>query len=129
MTTLTSRQSEILDFIKSEITTNQRPPTVRGIGNRFGIRSPNGVLCHLKALERKGLIERDLHMANGIRLVGGNSGPKWMDKPNSAGLWLVHYTYAHTDVEVEGIRVSEDELDLPWEGLEVYGPIPEPPIN
>ncbi len=28
-------------------------PTVREIGAHFGIGSPNGVMCHLKALDRK----------------------------------------------------------------------------
>ena len=44
-------------------------PTVREIGNEFGIRSPNGVMCHLKALEKKGLIIREAHMARAIQLA------------------------------------------------------------
>src|SRR5690606_27227743 len=44
-------------------------PTVREIGNQFGIRSPNGVMCHLKALERKGLIAREAHMSRAIQLM------------------------------------------------------------
>ena len=43
-------------------------PTVREIGSQFGIRSPNGVMCHLKALERKGLITRESHMSRAIQL-------------------------------------------------------------
>ena len=29
-------------------------PTVREIGREFGIKSPNGVMCHLRALEARG---------------------------------------------------------------------------
>ena len=54
--TLTPRQQEIYDFIEDKILNRGYGPTVREIGKAFGIRSPNGVMCHLKALERKGLI-------------------------------------------------------------------------
>lgn len=70
-TTLTTRQQEILDFIKSEIKTKQLPPTVRDIGQRFDIRSPNGVACHLMALQKKGLIVRSKKVSRGIQVVGG----------------------------------------------------------
>jgi repressor LexA len=53
---LTERQEAILDFIAGEIFGNLCPPTVREIGERFGIRSPNGVVCHLRAIEKKGFI-------------------------------------------------------------------------
>lgn len=67
--TLTSRQSEIFDFLKEKILGRGYGPTVREIGNEFGIRSPNGVMCHLKALEKKGLIIREPNMARAIQLA------------------------------------------------------------
>jgi repressor LexA len=42
---------------------------VREIGQAFDIRSPNGVMCHLKALEKKGLIKREGFSARAIQLV------------------------------------------------------------
>ena len=36
---------------------------------QFQIRSPNGVVCHLKALERKGLITREPNMSRAIQLA------------------------------------------------------------
>ena len=65
---LTSRQSAIYDFLVEQIALGV-PPTVREIGSRFGIRSPNGVMCHLKALEKKGVIERHAHLSRAIRLT------------------------------------------------------------
>jgi repressor LexA len=56
--TLTLRQKEIYEFIRSKIEGRGYGPTVREIGLAFGIKSPNGVMCHLKALERKGYIRR-----------------------------------------------------------------------
>ncbi len=65
---LTQRQQEIYEFLKEKILKRGYGPTVREIGTQFGIRSPNGVVCHLKALERKGLISREAHMARAIQL-------------------------------------------------------------
>ncbi len=63
----TPRQLEILAFIESR----QRwaGPTVREICREFGFRSPHGAVCHLDALERKGLIRRHPHVSRGIEVV------------------------------------------------------------
>jgi repressor LexA len=66
---LTQRQREIYDFIRSKIETRGYGPTVREIGLAFDIKSPNGVMCHLKALEKKGLILREGFSARAIQLV------------------------------------------------------------
>ncbi len=56
---LTSKQTKILDFIRKYIEQNGYPPAIRDIGNAFKIKSPNGVMCHLRALQKKGYIQRD----------------------------------------------------------------------
>jgi repressor LexA len=66
---LTARQREIYDFIRTKIESRGYGPTVREIGEAFDIRSPNGVMCHLKALETKGLIHRDPRHARAIQLA------------------------------------------------------------
>src|SRR5688572_17076467 len=45
---LTSRQREVFEFIRDKIDNRGYGPTVREIGEFFGIASPNGVMCHLK---------------------------------------------------------------------------------
>ncbi len=65
----TERQMEIYAFIRDKIHSRGFGPTVREIGTAFKIRSPNGVVCHLKALERKGLITRGKNMSRAIELV------------------------------------------------------------
>ena len=65
----TERQMEIYAFIRDKIHSRGYGPTVREIGHAFKIRSPNGVVCHLKALERKGLITRGKNMSRAIELV------------------------------------------------------------
>jgi repressor LexA len=59
MKELTSRQQQILDFVTRSIRERGYPPTIREIGRAFGIRSPNGVNDHLKALQRKGYLARE----------------------------------------------------------------------
>ncbi len=56
---LTERQLEVLRFIASEIEDRGYPPTIREIGEALDIASTNGVNDHLKALERKGYLQRD----------------------------------------------------------------------
>jgi repressor LexA len=68
MTSLTRRQREILDFINRKIESRGFPPTIRDIGTAFEIRSPNGVMCHLKALEKKGFISRQGKSARAIQI-------------------------------------------------------------
>jgi len=56
---LTQRQKLVYDTIQAHIRKCGFPPTIREIGQKLGIRSTNGVLDHLKALERKRYIDRD----------------------------------------------------------------------
>jgi repressor LexA len=66
---LTARQREVYDFIKDKIRGRGYGPTVREIGDHFDISSPNGVMCHLKALEKKGIISREPNMSRAIQLT------------------------------------------------------------
>lgn len=68
---LTKRQREIYEYLRDTIVNRGYGPTVREIGLHFDIRSPNGVVCHLKALEKKGLIVRGQNMSRAIRLSEG----------------------------------------------------------
>jgi LexA DNA binding domain len=68
-TGLSQRQRQILDYIRNHIETRGYPPTVRDIGLAMGIGSPNGVLCHLKALEKKGCIARSHNRSRGLKLL------------------------------------------------------------
>ncbi len=76
MKRLTQRQSEILEFIREFYSEYGYSPTVREIGERFGMRSTNAVADHLTALERKGAIEREGRAARGIRLREERAGAK-----------------------------------------------------
>jgi len=66
---LTKRQASVYEFIRDKIVNRGYGPTVREIGERFNISSPNGVMCHLKALEKKGLIRRMPNKSRAIELT------------------------------------------------------------
>jgi repressor LexA len=72
--TLTERQRHIYEFICEKIERHGYPPSIREIGDAFRIKSPNGVMCHLKALEKKGLIKRDVKHARAIQIDGVHTG-------------------------------------------------------
>ena len=88
---LTERQMEIYEFIRQKIESRGYGPTVREIGLAFDIKSPNGVMCHLKALEKKGLIIRQEFSARAIQLVD--------HKPPSVGLPMLGNVAAGSPVE------------------------------
>jgi len=66
---LTKRQREVYEFIRGKIRGRGYGPTVREIGEHFDIVSPNGVVCHLRALEKKGLIIREPNRSRAIQLA------------------------------------------------------------
>ena len=68
---LTARQQKVYEFIRDKIRGRGYGPTVREIGEAFEIRSPNGVMCHLRALEKKGLIRRQPNKSRAIELIRG----------------------------------------------------------
>jgi repressor LexA len=75
---LTPRQRDIYNFIRSKIQGRGYGPTVREIGVHFQIKSPNGVMCHLKALQKKGLIHREPNMSRAIQLLEDPVNPQHM---------------------------------------------------
>jgi len=64
----TTRQKEILDFIRQWLLDSGAPPTRDEIARAFGFRSLNAAEQHLQALHKKGLIELVAGTSRGIRL-------------------------------------------------------------
>lgn len=56
MLPLTKRQAEVYRYILKHCQKHGAGPSLRDIGKRFGIGSPNGVVSNIKALTRKGWI-------------------------------------------------------------------------
>jgi len=74
MENLSPRQREVLDFIITTIESGGIPPTYREIGDALQIASTNGVSDHVKALVRKGYLDKaGTGSARGLRLTGAAS--------------------------------------------------------
>ena len=78
---LTERQQKILTYIKRSIQEQGYPPTIREIGEAFGIRSTNGVNDHLKALERKGYLLRGELKSRALSVIDGGANSPGFSKP------------------------------------------------
>jgi len=102
MRDLTTRQQEIFDMIRSHIHATGYPPPRTDICEHFGFRSPTAADDHLKALEKKGVIELIPGTSRGIRI-----SPEY-DDPN--GLPLVG-------------RVAAGEPIMATEHIEEYIPV------
>ena len=56
---ISSKQQQILDYIKDEILKRGYPPTVREICETVNLKSTSSVHSHLETLEKNGYIKRD----------------------------------------------------------------------
>lgn len=76
MKTLTSRQEQVLGWIKESIDKTGQAPTVRELQAKLGCSAPMGVVSHLNALELKGYITRIENKTRGIIITNDSkSGP------------------------------------------------------
>jgi repressor LexA len=57
MRELTARQRDVLNFMRAFTARHGVPPTVREIGEKFRV-TPRAAFDHLRALERKGMLQR-----------------------------------------------------------------------
>jgi repressor LexA len=114
---LTTRQKEIYDFLKDKIVNRGYGPTVREIGAHFGIRSPNGVMCHLKALEKKGLITRESHMSRAIQLSHAPHGRMCLSMAGTIAAGLpVEAVEQDEKVDFSGLFDPEEDFCLRVKG-------------
>ncbi|HWE36333.1 MAG TPA: transcriptional repressor LexA [Isosphaeraceae bacterium] len=104
---LTSRQREIYEFIRKKIQGRGYGPTVREIGNEFDIKSPNGVMCHLKALQKKGLIHREPNMSRAIQLLE--------DSPTARPNGLKYLGRIAAGQPLEAVEDAEEFSFADWE--------------
>ncbi len=66
---ITSKQSEILEFMKEEILNKGYPPSVREICEAVKLKSTSSVHSHLETLEKNGYIRRDPTKPRAIEII------------------------------------------------------------
>lgn len=69
---ITTKQKEILEYIKSEIINRGYPPAVREICEAVHLKSTSSVHSHLETLEKNGYIRRDPTKPRAIEIVDDN---------------------------------------------------------
>ncbi|MEM7180430.1 MAG: transcriptional repressor LexA [Spirochaetota bacterium] len=109
MKELTQKQELVLKFITKIIKDRGYPPTIREIGDEFGITA-KGAYDHLKAIEKKGYIKTSKNQSRAIELVRHSAEESLPVRANS--------------IPVVG-RVAAGAPILAEENIEDYIPIPD----
>lgn len=105
---ITKKQTEILEYIKSEILNRGFPPAVREICEAVNLKSTSSVHSHLETLEKNGYIRRDPTKPRAIEIIDDNFN-------------LVRREVVN--VPIVG-RVAAGEPILAVQNVESYFPIP-----
>ncbi len=69
---ISDKQSQLLQFIKSEILNHGYPPSVRDICDAVNLKSTSSVHAHLESLEKNGYIRRDPAKPRAIEIIDDN---------------------------------------------------------
>lgn len=69
---ITKKQTEILEYIKSQILNKGYPPSVRDICTAVSLKSTSSVHAHLETLEKNGYIRRDPTKPRAIEIIDDN---------------------------------------------------------
>lgn len=69
---ITKKQTEILEYIKSQILNKGYPPSVRDICTAVNLKSTSSVHAHLETLEKNGYTRRDPTKPRAIEIIDDN---------------------------------------------------------
>lgn len=78
---MTDIERKILDYMVNYLRSNTYQPSIREIGQRFGIKSTKTVSEHLQALAEKGFLERDPSRSRGVKILGVDLHPEAVTLP------------------------------------------------
>ena len=112
MPDLTVRQREVLEFIQRQQRETGLPPTSREIQSHFRFQSQTAAMNHLRALERKGAIER----SPGKARAAIDPRSRW--RPNFRSISLLGQIPAGLSVDAGESEESTLGVDLSAFGLE-----------
>jgi repressor LexA len=110
---LTSRQSNILAFIRARLDQAGEAPTLEEIGNAMGLPNVSAVLKHVRSLEAKGRLVIEPNRTRGIRLVQENDpfAADTMELPLIGRIAAGEPIFSESRVE-RSMRVSSDLFRL-----------------
>lgn len=99
---LTEIERKILDFMVQYLRANTYQPSIREIGERFGIKSTKTVSEHLQALADKGFLERDPSRSRGVKILDVDLSGETVSVP----------CYARMPENVDGAPRTRPEMHL-----------------
>ena len=105
---ISTKQREILEYIKSEILSKGYPPAVREICEAVHLKSTSSVHSHLETLEKNGFIRRDPTKPRAIEICDDNFQ---MVRTETASLPVIGTVAAGTPILAE-------------ENIDSYFPVP-----
>jgi repressor LexA len=105
---ISTKQKEILDYLKSQIINRGYPPAVREICEAVKLKSTSSVHSHLETLEKNGYIRRDPSKPRAIEIID--------DEFNLTRRELVNVPVVGT--------ITAGQPILAVENIETYFPIP-----
>jgi repressor LexA len=93
-------ERRILDFMVHYLRSHTYQPSIREIGEHFGIRSTKTVSEHLQSLAEKGFLQRDSSRSRAVRILGVDLAPDTVSVP------------CFTDLPSDGRTLNGAEADL-----------------
>ena len=99
---LSDIERKILDYMVQYLRSNTYQPSIREIGERFGIKSTKTVSEHLQALADKGFLERDPSRSRGVRILGVDLSGDTVSVP----------CYREMPTDKGGVRTDRAEMHL-----------------
>jgi repressor LexA len=110
---LTARQREVLEFIRVFGERHGVPPTVREIGEKFGFTA-RAAFDHLRALERKGMLERRVtgKRASRTLVLPAHKGARRAEPAGSASAGIPLVGRIAAGAPITAVENLEDTIPL-----------------
>jgi SOS-response transcriptional repressor LexA len=74
---LTKLQADLLGWVVSSWTRNNRGPSIRELMRAFNVSSPSSIQQRVKALKRMGLVSSQPHVPHSLRVT--DEGREWLE--------------------------------------------------
>lgn len=106
---LTARQAEILGFLKDFQDERGSAPTIQEIRDQFRFRSPQTVVDHLKALQKKRVIKIHPKVARGVEILSRSEGiPIVGQIAAGTPILAVENILGHVPIDIDKNRFKAD---------------------
>jgi repressor LexA len=113
---LSTRQTQILEFIRQFVRDHAYPPSVREIGDGVGITSTSVVDYNLRVLAKRGYIRRDPDISRGLEILD-NDGERLAERVSVPVMGQIAAGAPIEAIEGHAERVTLTQDLVPTEGV------------